>query len=831
MAKNPHAIVPLRLKPLGTGFNSRSLPELCEDNLWRLLLNSAFNERGSLCRAPGYQKFLNGFITDRSYNREDLSDQLLSLQQYYDAIAEASLTAAPLVADRQYVVTKFFSGDNFLNVGAASNTQGVKFTATGTTPTTWTHGSVLTQLVPDDASVVTFPPNNSDFATFCGTTLKTRTQGRQPITFMAEVTSTAGTRMLLRGTQSRLYELLIGKGNHRILCDGLGGILDNPEIRLRHSQVADFVLFTNNYDDPFYWTVGAGAEGCAMNSTHLIPELQAIGLRKALVTFQYRGILFLANTEEDGQRKGSMVRWSGADPLNWIEDPGFSLAGHFELDFGEDVLAGEVIGDFAYLHTTRGTWQLSVSPDATIIFSFTKLYTGPSGEGCITYPYTFVSTGGAHFYMAKDGIYEFSPIYPTPRRVDWIHNSSNILYDDLNKSRCAVHTAGFDPINQELYFSCALGVDKLPSVTLLCNARYNACSKLDYGATSFLSCTPSKAPSYRDWLIDNCLCSEATLESAELQAIGFATIKEGAGQPKTSPPCTDYPASICQKVTLGPNILSGTYNGESEYEFSGLLVGQRYLLTIGVAETEAGGVFQNGIGHIGSDFPTLTGTVIFTAFDTVGTVTGPALAAVTTTIQTIIGGITVDNVLLEDYTAEQCDEDSVCGFLPPGTISDLCLDCEAETKFTFTSALDYCVKEIAGLSREVYAPTTDSYSFSGYRTEFWKLLTLSSSDPKTLQRVALEFDAAEALIPLSLNLRTGRSVRVQDPIKGPNNCQIHWHDEGARVLSCKADDRALQWQTFLRGEVLYLNFWIDGKGGASCFSSLQLDVMNDPRHI
>jgi phage-related baseplate assembly protein len=53
-------------------------------------------------------------------------------------------TSGLLVPNSQYIITTYNAGDDFTNVGAASNASGVSFVATGTTPTTWTNGSVIT---------------------------------------------------------------------------------------------------------------------------------------------------------------------------------------------------------------------------------------------------------------------------------------------------------------------------------------------------------------------------------------------------------------------------------------------------------------------------------------------------------------------------------------------------------------------------------------------------------------------------------------------------------------------------------------------------------------
>ena len=48
-----------------------------------------------------------------------------------------------LVIGGSYEITTYNSNDDFRNVGAASNATGVKFVATGTTPTIWTNKSVI----------------------------------------------------------------------------------------------------------------------------------------------------------------------------------------------------------------------------------------------------------------------------------------------------------------------------------------------------------------------------------------------------------------------------------------------------------------------------------------------------------------------------------------------------------------------------------------------------------------------------------------------------------------------------------------------------------------
>lgn len=59
------------------------------------------------------------------------------------------VTSGLLVTGKRYFIKTFVAGDSFTNVGAASNASGIMFTATGTTPTTWTNASALQEITAD----------------------------------------------------------------------------------------------------------------------------------------------------------------------------------------------------------------------------------------------------------------------------------------------------------------------------------------------------------------------------------------------------------------------------------------------------------------------------------------------------------------------------------------------------------------------------------------------------------------------------------------------------------------------------------------------------------
>lgn len=57
--------------------------------------------------------------------------------------SQTSQTSGTLIVGKRYRIASYVAGDDFTNVGAASNATGVEFVATATTPTTWTNASSL----------------------------------------------------------------------------------------------------------------------------------------------------------------------------------------------------------------------------------------------------------------------------------------------------------------------------------------------------------------------------------------------------------------------------------------------------------------------------------------------------------------------------------------------------------------------------------------------------------------------------------------------------------------------------------------------------------------
>jgi hypothetical protein len=101
--------------------------------------------------------FLLGNLTDAEWSAYVATKRLpwWAMQQ----ATGTAQTSGSLVVGKKYIIASYLGADSFTNVGAASNATGVIFTATGTTPTTWTSSTQLQLLgsviFPDPAQLGT----------------------------------------------------------------------------------------------------------------------------------------------------------------------------------------------------------------------------------------------------------------------------------------------------------------------------------------------------------------------------------------------------------------------------------------------------------------------------------------------------------------------------------------------------------------------------------------------------------------------------------------------------------------------------------------------------
>ena len=103
-------------------------------------------------------------------NASTVSDQMFSGYGYYYPCVDNGTYVknifAPPFGDglfevgQTYIIKYFSTGDDFTNIGALSNSTGTIFTATGTTPTTWTSGSLIAKFRDTSLAIGTDPLNS-----------------------------------------------------------------------------------------------------------------------------------------------------------------------------------------------------------------------------------------------------------------------------------------------------------------------------------------------------------------------------------------------------------------------------------------------------------------------------------------------------------------------------------------------------------------------------------------------------------------------------------------------------------------------------------------------
>ncbi len=155
-----------------------------------------------------------------------------------------ALTSGTLTTGKRYRIIDFNAGDNFTNVGG-TNVTGDVFTASGTTPTTWSNGSELQEATADldfDATsteVATALNATAWIAATSGVTVSGATL-RFLVTFLA-----AGTRTQMVGFQDDLAPLSIVEV--ATLIDGTADVQEVQTVSV-YQNVAALVLLSTNSD-------------------------------------------------------------------------------------------------------------------------------------------------------------------------------------------------------------------------------------------------------------------------------------------------------------------------------------------------------------------------------------------------------------------------------------------------------------------------------------------------------------------------------------------------------------------------------------------------------
>ncbi len=375
----------------------------------------------------------------------------------------------------------------------------------------------------------------------------------QPVTMLFQAVSTMGIHKLIAGTQNRLYALNNSTGNWVVISDELGGApeVGCPEKRFKAAQINDTLIFTNGVDKPVYYIFDQPPLGPDDQSVTTLRDLDNLNLTKASVVAGWKGLMIMGNVVMDGIRVSHRLIWSDFDrPQSW-RPSNASVAGYVDLGSGEDILAFEPLGDILLIYTTNGIWQASAAVGSTTAISVARRYAaGERRNRCLGYPNTLVSTGQDHYFLGKDGVYVYNMFLPEPTRLDWVHGASSLIFDNLRRQSCSVPCAGFNALTKEVWISWADSDATCNNKTLVINADFPFVSYTDHGFTAFCNYVEDNPYTFRQFLLDYCICSYAGMDE---NGLGF--IKEGGyclGTPDALP-CEFEPASIytTDELTIG----------------------------------------------------------------------------------------------------------------------------------------------------------------------------------------------------------------------------------------------------------------------------------------
>lgn len=581
-------------------------------------------------------------------------------------------------------------------------------------------------------------------ADYCDTYLWGRPGCKEAITLLHEVNGSFG-RRIIAATLSRIYENNPGTGDWVLLADGLGngsfieGQCGCNDVRFMADSLGDYTILTNGFNDPLLRQMGGLHEGCNIWAANPINDLKFLDVSAAGGVVAWKGFFFLFDITANGVRNSGRVMWSDFDnPTSWVPTD-TSQAGDATIAVGETILAAAELGNFLYFYTDRSIWRVTLV-GGDVLFSFDQIYSGTSS---MKFKYSLVNTGAEHLYMGNDKIYVFTQFDQRPIEVEWVLKASAAIYRGMgeedatflpvNKDRCNQAVGGWNEEFKEAWFSWPTGDNACPNMTLVLNMQYGAADLVDYGFTSFMSVRPDEKPTFAEWLEE--------IEACKFEQLFDVMIKEGH-------PC--------------PTVVN---------------------------------------------------------FD------DPPLYLVNPT----------EDVNLPVHP------DSLCAALTGRTEDDFCRDCSVAVKFLMASASDFAIKEYRDdvFYREEFSDTYGSYCATACEGGYYFCIGYDSvlqsgaddyrSDAeKIVRRFAVECEPVPQTVPNNLHCSIGFAsqavcdtfIKLEDQ---PMKC-LDRRTPRQREDQIIREDQRLLFPTFYRGKFISWKLKIDGTGGGACFGQFCVTV-------
>lgn len=475
----------IAVKPVGL-MDFRSDPSDIEVGVSRVLLNVAVTEALKPRRAAGWIKLFGE--SEFGFNNQDLHEQLIDLQGYYDEYSYDAYTIYDGYYDYDY----------------------------------------------------------------CGAYLHPRGGCREAILHLTEFSSDSGARKLIAMTQKRWYEINERGGNWRLLADGLGSPLRNISDetcqpcagpRWLSEHLLGYLVGVNGLNNVLAYKVGDAPDGCNLWSAKPIQELIDLNILRAGCVCQFKGFILIADVEQDGIRRPGRIFWSDFNaPLSWLPLPGTSLAGFADIGFSERVLRMEAMSDYVMVYTDqaihRGQLVLRQEANGIIseVFHFTQIYRGPHA---LRYKFSLVNNGAEHLYASVDGIYVIAnPFAGKPERVEWLHRADGAIYHGatrwsaelaslpdeiteslsfgpINEAACDNFIGEYNAITKEIWWSWATDENVCANVSLRVSLQYSAASIVDHGFTAFTMYRSDTRPTFAQWLESLKVCLASSWEGVK----------------------------------------------------------------------------------------------------------------------------------------------------------------------------------------------------------------------------------------------------------------------------------------------------------------------------
>ena len=311
-----------------------------------------------------------------------------------------------------------------------------------------------------------------------------RNGDREPITFALESTANDGTRRFFAGTQSAVAVLDQDAGTYTEIISGAGA----PGCVWKGAQLQDELILCNDHDGIRHHTLGS-------SNTGVISDLDSLHVSQSKIAVMFNGFIMLMNVVVNGDRQSSRIYWSDLNlPTTFNPGTEGSLSGFQDLDYGDDILGALPLLGNLYIYTRRSIWKCTTGgATESDIFTFARVYNEPKNQaGCLTYPNTLVSDGQNHWYMSRDGIYNFNPYIAAPERAEWLHDADGVIYTKgdtkLDSTYCQSPVAEYVTADRELWISWP-SADRsgINNLTFIANLQYKTADVMRVGFTTLVN--------------------------------------------------------------------------------------------------------------------------------------------------------------------------------------------------------------------------------------------------------------------------------------------------------------------------------------------------------